>query len=85
MRDRGETLARCIRWFVLSNSVWLLVAILLWVIGNLDLTRLLFLRLSSVLCPMMIVMLAGPITLADKVPLVSGTLVSNFVLHGLVG
>jgi hypothetical protein len=86
MSDRGtKTLTRRIRWFVLSGSVGLPVAILLWVIGNAHPTMLLFLRLSSVLCPMMIVMLAGPTTLADKVLLVSGPLVSNFVLYGLVG
>jgi len=34
---------------------------------------------------MMIVMLADPTTLADKVFWVSGALVSNFVLYGLVG
>jgi hypothetical protein len=75
MSDRGmKILTWCIRWFVLSGSVGLLVAILLWVIGNLDPTRLSLLRISSVPFPMMILMLAGRTTPADKVLLVSGML-----------
>jgi hypothetical protein len=77
---------RAIRCFAISGLVGVLVAIALWILGAVDgPTRQLAIHASSLLCPMMIIMLADPKTPAGIFILASGVLISNFVLYGLAG
>lgn len=80
-----KRIKRPAQWFLISGCIGVLVAIVLYVLGNFPYTRPFVVHAASILCPEMILGLAEPTSPAAIVLLVAFVFGTNFFLYGLVG